>query len=103
MSCKELIEKFKILGDKINCNYITKKCTFNLDNTTCNFDNKDLDNLIDDTYLKPYYKISYIDSKIPIQRLHRYQIKNTKNIIIELDKEKKEWYDLFYEKNNYYK
>lgn len=98
MSCKELIEIFKEIGDKMICDYNTKKCTFFPQNLSCDIspDSRiDIENLIGDLGLKPYTKLYHIPTpswNSNLERLHRFQIKNTYGMIMEINKESKEWY-----------
>jgi hypothetical protein len=88
---------FKKIGDKIECNYITKKCT--LKSLTCDITSDnigDLEGLINEIGFKPYVKIFHISAPSynapSIERLHRFHIKHTNGIVIKINNEDKEWY-----------
>lgn len=96
MSCKELIEIFRDTGKKMICNYNTKKCTFFPQNLSCDItpsSRGDLEDLISDLSFKPYVKLYHVPTQSwnsSLERLHRFQIKNTYGMIMEINNESKE-------------
>jgi hypothetical protein len=107
MSCKELFDLFKTIGEKLECNYTTKKCTLSErhnitvsypKNLSCDIKPEsigNLEDLISEIGFKPYVKLYNIPDKsydVPLGRLHAYHIKNTNGIVIEINNKDKEWY-----------
>jgi hypothetical protein len=104
MSCKELIDMFREIGGKIICDYYTQKCTFFPKNTSCDINSntrEDLEKLISDFGLKQYVKFYHMPTPSwnpPLERLHKFQIKNTYGMTMEMDVKDKEWYQVINEK-----
>jgi hypothetical protein len=103
-SCKELMELFKTMGGKMECDYITKKCThihtlpssLSSCHMTTPDDVRELENVINDISLKPYVKVYHFptsNGSVSIERLHRFHLKNINGIAMEFTKENKIWYD----------
>lgn len=105
MSCQEIMEIFKTVGGKMECDYITKKCIITNQiyptNMSCDITTpnaiRDLEKLISDIMLKPYVKTYHIPAQtwnLPIKRLHQFHIQDTTGITMEFKQINKEWYDL---------
>ena len=84
----------------MECDYITKKCTHTLQShLSCHMitpdDVRELENVINDISLKPYVKVYFpmSNGSFPIERLHRFHLKNINGISMEFKKENKIWYD----------
>lgn len=86
----------------MDCDYTTKKCTHTLQShLSCHMitpdDMRELENVINDISMKPYVKVYHFpmttNGSFPIERLHRFHLKNIDGISMEFTKENKIWYD----------
>jgi hypothetical protein len=105
MSCKELFEMFKKNGEKLECHYITKKCTIIPQNLSCDTTPdtyNDIEDLIGNFGYNPYVKVIHIPLNwirpVFIERIHKYQIKDTIGFTMKINNDEKIWYQ-----NNGYK